>query len=194
MSGMKISLDAAMRARDVSQPREADEAAAQVAEDSRPGSRPAIATGSRAQPDESPLVHARQPRGAGVQATGPSSTRPSSTGLPGARLPGTRLPGTGLPSTGLPSTGSSSTAPSSTRPSSTGHPGTGLPDPGLAGTGRDGTGRDGTGRDGTGRDGTGSANQPGTRTRRRTPGRPRGRKRTRLAGSQGSTGSTPDSS
>ena len=179
MSGMKISLDAAMRARDVSQPREADEAAAQVAEDSRPGSRPAIATGSRAQPDESPLVPASQPRGTGVQATGPSSTRPSSTGLPGARLPGTRLPGTGLPSTG-----SSSTAPSSTRPSSTGHPGTGLPDPGLAGTGRDGTGRDGTG----------SANQPGTRTRRRTPGRPRGRKRTRLAGSQGSTGSTPDSS
>ena len=46
MAGMKISLDAAMRARDVSQPRETDDAAAQLADDARAGQPASSHTGS----------------------------------------------------------------------------------------------------------------------------------------------------
>ncbi|HEY2076472.1 MAG TPA: hypothetical protein VGH53_09050 [Streptosporangiaceae bacterium] len=63
MAGMKISLDSAMRARDVSQPRTADEAAAERTEASiapgkpEPGTRPATnshAPASTADPERTP--------------------------------------------------------------------------------------------------------------------------------------------
>src|SRR5215472_7933270 len=52
MAGMKISLDAAMRARDVSQPRGADEVAAQLADAPFADRRPAVTPARRVQAQE----------------------------------------------------------------------------------------------------------------------------------------------